>query len=112
MVGSTSERTLSGAILMKNCNHIGGVVSATFKDYNKLIEFAGLTHSLVLDFYIKTLGVMDIHASRVYPLPLGINEKYKTALFIRTLMLNCLTTHYADLWWRHRRICHTQVYHT
>lgn len=103
MVGSTSERTLSGAILMKNCNHIGGVVSATFRNCNNLIEFAGLTHSLVLDFYIKTLGVMDIHASRVYPLPLGINEKYKTALFIRTLMLNCLTTHYADLWdecWR------------
>ena len=103
MVGSTSERTLSGAILMKNCNHIGGVVSVTFKNYNKLIEFAGLTHSLVLDFYIKTLGVMDIHASRVYPLPLGITDKYKSPLFIRTLMLNCLTKHYADLWdecWR------------
>ena len=98
MVGPTSERTLSGAILMKNCNHIGGVVSTTFKDYNKLIEFAGLTHSVVLDFYIKTLGVMDIHASRVYPFPLGISDKYKPALFSRTLLLNCLTTHYADLW--------------
>lgn len=98
MVGPTSERTLSGAILMKNCNHIGGVVSTTFKDYNKLIEFAGLTHSVVLDFYIKTLGVMDIHASRVYPLPLGIDDKYKPALFTRTLLLNCLTTAYADLW--------------
>ena len=83
---------------MKNCNHIGGVVSTTFKDYNKLIEFAGLTHSVVLDFYIKTLGVMDIHASRVYPFPLGISDKYKPALFSRTLLLNCLTTHYADLW--------------
>ena len=98
MVGPTSERTLSGAILIKNCNHIGGVVSATFKDYNKLVEFAGLTHSIVLDFYIKTLGVMDIHASRVYPLPLGIADQYKPALFSRTLLLNCLTTAYADLW--------------
>jgi hypothetical protein len=98
MVGPTSERTLSGAILMRNCNHIGGVVSTTFKDYNKLIEFAGLTHSIVLDFYIKTLGVMDIHASRVYPLPLGIADKFKPSLFVRTLMLNCLTNHYADLW--------------
>lgn len=98
MVGPTSERTLSGAILMRNCNHIGGVVSTTFKDYYKLIEFAGLTHSVVLDFYIKTLGVMDIHASRVYPLPLGIADKFKPALFSRTLLLNCLTKHYADLW--------------
>ena len=41
---------------------------------------------------------MDIHASRVYPFPLGISDKYKPALFSRTLLLNCLTTHYADLW--------------
>ena len=98
MVGPTSERTLSGAILMKNCNHIGGVVSTTFKDCKKLVEFTGLSHSVVLDFYIKTLGVMDIHASRVYPLPLGIADKYKSAIFTRTLLLNCLTTAYADLW--------------
>jgi len=98
MVGPTSERTLSGAILMRNCNHIGGVVSTTFIDNNQLVEFAGLTHSVVLDFYIKTLGVMDIHASRVYPLPLGIKDKFKQALFTRTLLLNCLTTAYADLW--------------
>lgn len=103
MVGPTSERTLSGAILMKNCNHIGGVVSVTFKDYHDLIEFTGLTHSVVLDFYIKTLGVMDIHASRVYPLPIGIQDKYKDALSIRTLTLNCLTKEYSSLWeemWR------------
>lgn len=98
MIGSTSERTLSGAILLKNSLHIGAVVSATFKDYNNLLEFTGLSSSLVMDFYVKVLGISDIHANRLYPFPLGISSKYKYALFVRTLMLNCLTKYFADLW--------------
>lgn len=98
MIGSTSERSLSGGILLPNCNHIGGVVTITFEDYKNLLEFAGLTSSIPMDFYVKTLGISDIHANRVHPFPLGISDQYKPALFSRTLLLNCLTTHYADLW--------------
>lgn len=98
MIGSTSERSLSGGILLPNCNHIGGVVTITFKDYKNLIEFAGITSSIPMDFYVKTLGISDIHANRVHPFPLGIADKYKPSLFSRTLLLNCLTTAYADLW--------------
>lgn len=98
MIGSTSERTLSGAFLLKNSLHIGGVVSATFKDYNNLLEFTGLSSSLVMDFYVKVLGISDIHANRLYPFPLGIGDKYKPALFSRILLLNCLTKYYAELW--------------
>lgn len=98
MIGSTSERTLSGAFLLKNSLHIGGVVSVTFKDYNYLLEFTALSSSLVMDFYVKVLGISDIHANRLYPFPLGIEDKYKPALFARILLLNCLTKHYAELW--------------
>ena len=98
MIGPSSERSLSGGILLPNCNHIGGVVTITFKDYKNLLEFAGLTSSIPMDFYVKTLGISDIHANRVHPFPLGIANKYKPALFSRTLLLNCLTTAYADLW--------------
>lgn len=98
MIGSNSERSLSGAILLPNCLHIGAVVSVTFKDYNQLVEFTALTSSLVMDFYVKVLKISDIHANRVLPFPLGISDKFKPALFSRTLMLNCLTRHYADLW--------------
>ena len=98
MIGSTSERTLSGAFLLKNSLHIGGVVSVTFKDYNYLLEFTGLSSSLVMDFYVKVLGISDIHANRLYPFPLGIEDKYKPALFARILLLNCLTKHFAELW--------------
>ena len=39
-IGSGSERSLSGGVLLKNCSHIGGVTSVTFRDYNVLLEFA------------------------------------------------------------------------
>lgn len=81
----------------QTCLHIGAVVSVTFKDYNQLVEFTALTSSLVMDFYVKVLKISDIHANRVLPFPLGISDKFKPALFSRTLMLNCLTRHYADL---------------
>jgi len=103
MIGSTSERSLSGAILLPNCLHIGAVVSVTFKNYCQLVEFTGLTSSLVMDFYVKVLKISDIHANRVLPFPLGIDDKFKSALFARTLLLNCLTKYYTDLWeemWR------------
>lgn len=98
MIGSGSERSLSGAILAKGCSHIGGVTSVTFKDYNNLVEFASLTMSLVMDFYVKAIGISDVRTNRISKFPLGIDDKYKSALFARTLLLNCLTTAYTDLW--------------
>ena len=35
--------------------------------------------------------------------PMGVDETYQSALYSRTMMLNCLTKHYAELWsevWR------------
>lgn len=103
MIGSDSERTLSGAILLPHTMHIDSVVSVTFKSVQELCEFSALTESLVLDFYVKTLKIANLHANRILPFPIGIDQKYHTALFSRTLLLNCLTKHYADLWeecWR------------
>ena len=101
--GGAGERTLTGAILPKYSTHIGGVTTVTFKDNNRLVEYAALSSSLVLDFFIKTLKINDIHANRVNGFPLGVPQKYKSALFVRTLRLNCLTNRYAELWqevWR------------
>ena len=102
-IGSGSERSLSGGVLLKNCSHIGGVTSVTFSDYDVLLEFVGLTCSIVMDFYVKAIGISDVRTNRISKFPLGIENKYKSALFIRTLILNCLTKYYADLWtemWR------------
>ena len=31
-------------------------------------------------------------------MPLGVDPKYQTAMFVRTLQLNCLNKYYAPLW--------------
>ena len=103
LVGSSSERTLSGAILMKNCLNVDNVITIMFKETEFNVEFSGLSSSIPLDFYLKTLGIMNLHESRVSPFPLGVAAQYQSALYSRTLMLNCLTRHYAELWeevWR------------
>ncbi len=103
MIGTTSERTLIGSILPKKASHLSTVNSIVFKDTNLLVEFCGLCSSLPLDFFLKVIGASDLHAVRLVTFPLGIADRYKPALFARTLLLNCLTSHYADLWfscWR------------
>lgn len=97
-VGSTSERTLIGAIIPRYCSHIYTIDSVAFRRNTDVVELAGLGASLSLDFYIKAMGVSHVSPGRIQKLPLGIADKYKPALFSRTLLLNCLTTHYADLW--------------
>ena len=98
MLSQAGERTLSGGILPPKSSHICTVISAVFNDMKRLTEFEGLTSSIVLDFFVKTIGTGALHGGRIESFPLGISDKYKEALFVRTLMLNCLTMHYAELW--------------
>lgn len=103
MLGSTSERTFIGSIIGKGISHIHTINSVTFKEISYIVEIAGLAASIPVDFFIKVLDANDLTENRLACLPLGISDKYKPALFSRTLLLNCLTTAYADLWeemWR------------
>lgn len=98
MLSQSGERTLIGAILSPGSSHTGGMISVSFDKSKDLTEFAGLTSSVVLDFFLKTIGASNLYINRVSAFPLGIADKYKPALFARTLLLNCLTTAYSDLW--------------
>lgn len=97
-VGSAAERTLTGGILAPNVHHVGTIVSVTFKNYSDMVELCGLINSIPLDFYIKITGTSHIKQYRINVFPLEIDQKYKNALYSRVLLLNCLTTAYADLW--------------
>jgi len=98
MIGSASERTLSGAIIPPKTSHVNGLISIVFKEVSSTIEFNCLTSSLVLDFYLKTLGKSNLYDETIKNFPLGIENKYKPSLFVRTLQLNCLNKYYAPLW--------------
>jgi hypothetical protein len=98
MLSQAGERTLTGAILPAKTSHTNGVISVIFKQNELLLELAGITSSITLDFFIKTIGSSNLYDIRINSLPLGISPNYKPQLFIRTLMLNCLNKYYAPLW--------------
>lgn len=98
MIGASLERTLAGAIIPPKTSHVHAVISISFRNDSNLVELTGMCSSLPYDFYMKAIGASSLIPSRLASFPLGISEKYKPALFVRTLMLNCLTKHYADLW--------------
>lgn len=98
MLSQAGERTLTGAILPPKTAHINLVNSVTFRDQSKLIEAASLCSSLVMDFFVKSSGRSDLYDNTIRAFPLGIAARYKPALFIRTLLLNCVNHYYADLW--------------
>jgi len=98
MLNTSSERTLQPAIIPQKTSHINGVISIAFNDQIRLIEFAGLSSSIIYDFLIKTIGTANLTYSRLVSFPLGIPVKYLSPLFARTLMLNCLNKYYSDLW--------------
>lgn len=98
MLSQSGERTLCGAIIPPKSAHVNGLISLIFKDQSSLVEFSGLTSSLVIDFFLKTLGKSNLYDETIKNFPLGISEKYKPALFVRTLQLNCLNKYYAPLW--------------
>lgn len=98
MLSQSGERTLNGSILPPKSAHINGLISIIFKDKALLLEFCGLSSSIVYDFYVKTLGASNFTDGRMTALPLGIAEKYKENLALRTLLLNSLNKHYAQLW--------------
>jgi hypothetical protein len=98
MLSQAGERTLISSILPPRTSHVHGIISLTLQNQSDLLEAQSLCSSLVLDFFIKTVGASNLYDNRIGAFPLGIAERYKPALFVRTLLLNCLNQYYAPLW--------------
>jgi hypothetical protein len=93
-ISVSMERTLISAISPPGAAHIHPVLSLTFRTPQALIDFTGLTHSTLMDGFIKSTGQGDLYESTLAQLPFVSDQVIR----LRTLSLNCLTTHYADLW--------------
>ena len=98
MVNLSGERSLICAVLPRRTAHIHGVISISFLDRNYTVDMAALCSSIVMDFYWKTIATQNITESRLATFPFGIKKKFKSAMYSRTLMLNCLNKYYDDLW--------------
>lgn len=98
MLSITGARTLQPAILPSKASHINGVISIIFRNQRNLIELTGLCSSIVLDYFVKSIGSGNLTDGKIKYFPLGIQEMYYFELCIRVLRLNCLTNHYKDIW--------------
>lgn len=94
MLNQTTERTLIGSIIPTAVGHINGVQSTAFKDNVELINASAFASSLVGDYFIKSTGKGNLHYLWLNFPHLDVDLR----LNLRTLLLNCLTRHYAPLW--------------
>jgi hypothetical protein len=93
MLSQEGERTVISHISPVGAAHINAVQGLAFRDSSHLLAAAGGSFSLPFDFFVRTTGQGGLYRlSRLVPLVYG------DAISSRSLALNCLTTHYADLW--------------
>ncbi len=94
MLSQAGERTYIPVLIPRGVGHINGVQSTVFSCTSTLISALAFGGSVLADFFIKSTGRSNLHYTwEAFPL---LNSS--SAISVRSLALNCLTTHYADLW--------------
>jgi hypothetical protein len=96
MISPPGERTVQPAIAIRGAGHIDNVNSYSFTNASDLLSVAGSWMSLPVDFFVKSQGARKHRPNISRQLPLA--SQHLVELHARTLLLNCLTTWYADLW--------------
>ncbi|HFJ9781963.1 TPA: hypothetical protein ACGW1K_000774 [Stenotrophomonas maltophilia] len=94
----SGERTLLASVATRGVCHIDGVFSVALKDQRLVPTLAGLWASVPFDFFIKSSGKGDFRNSLAETMTLPEFGDRLLQFLARTLPLNCLTTHYTDLW--------------
>src|SRR5690606_34554348 len=85
-------------IIPPGAAHPNPVVSVAYKDSRILLAMSAGASSLPYDFLMKSTGKSDCYGEQLATFPLPQPGPVTDAMLHRALRLNCLTTHYADLW--------------
>jgi hypothetical protein len=96
MISPSMERTLFTALIPKGPGHVNTILGHAFKDLPNLVGFLAFSHSILLDFRVKSTGSGHANVNLVGNLPIPVERT--EPLYCRALVLNCLTQHYAELW--------------
>lgn len=96
MLNQGGERTLLPSIAPQKTAHINTVFGIAMKE--GLAAFAGYEASLPYDFYIKVTGKGDGRYDTLSKFPTLFDANVADNVACRSLLLNCLTREYADLW--------------
>ena len=98
-VGPTRERTLSSIIAPSSVAHVDQCLGTAFISDAVLLDYHCTCTSLPMDAYVKTAGKTHLRQSTMDFIPLlNYPRLVRTALHLRAVVLNSLTTHYGALW--------------
>lgn len=97
MLNQAGERTLLPAIVPPRTGHVDLVFELCAEEHATVV-IAGTFASLPYDFYIKATGKKHARYDVIKSLPFLANAKQINRIVSRTLLLNCLTKLYSDLW--------------
>lgn len=98
MIGPSSERTLICGILPKDVAHINTCLSTCFMDESTMLDYYAMCLSVPVDYRVKSTGMGHANTTLINQLPVLTNPCFRLVLHVRALTLNCLTSHYIDLW--------------
>lgn len=94
-LSQSGERTLIPALIPKQTAHIFTTIGVACKEYGEMITACAGMSSTPFDFFLKATGKADLTNKEFGIFP---RIQRSVASSSRTLTLNCLTTHYAELW--------------
>nr|WP_157169486.1 hypothetical protein [Streptomyces typhae] len=99
MIAPDTERSLYTAIVPQGAAHIDLVHSAVVGSMRLTALTAGFWTGMPVDYLLRTTGVGHLKKApaRRMPAP-GLDHPLASALLLRTLRLNCLTSAYGELW--------------
>jgi hypothetical protein len=97
MLNPATERTLVSCLIPPGSAHIHSVQSVAFKESNRLALASGFASSVIADFFIKSAG-RTTFANDWEEFPCLDKSEHAVTTSCLALALNCLTTHYAELW--------------
>lgn len=100
MLPPFNERTLFGAIIPPGLSHTNGcrTYAVSARHLSQLMVFGALSFSVVVDYRVRSSGRTNLHSMLDDFTLLRPSAAAFNPLLLRALQLNCLTTHYADLW--------------
>jgi len=97
MLNQGGERTLLPVLIPPKMGHINLIYEFSSTREVEVIV-ASTFSSLPFDFYIKTTGYANARLNSVANLPFLSQSEQIEEIVLRGLLLNCLTSHYEDIW--------------
>ncbi|MEV8030828.1 hypothetical protein [Streptomyces sp. NPDC086182] len=99
MIAPDTERSLYACVLPPGPAHLLTIYSAELGGKEKSVLTAGFWSAIPVDYMLRITGTKHLQPSPARRMPIPrVGHPLASALFLRTLRLNCLTNVYASLW--------------